>query len=252
MKLLISVVVCLQLCSQQLLADPVPALQPVVPRCKPRPRCEDSDLHITVDNRFELYIDGHHVNGLQHPYNWTYSDTVRVPASARVLAVYAVDLGVVAGILASGAHFTTDSSWRCSNYLYPFWNEWWFDDRFWSHATEIGRHNTPGDHWGTISGISLDAKWIWSPKYIFSELSDNHIYCRKKRTCTHDTGGPCITSCHGRVNGEYQSCKGCGVYATCKDGVLKDDLPCAPEPDGRLLFWDENTKKCQWESETCR
>ena len=61
------------------------------------------------------------------------------------------------------------------------------------------------------------------------------------------TGASCITSCNGRSNGDYQSCIGCDVYATCSNGYLYDERPCAPGG----LVWDDNVKRCEWESATC-
>ena len=58
--------------------------------------------------------------------------------------------------------------------------------------------------------------------------------------------GTCITSCTGLPNGDYQSCLGCHVYASCSNGVMYDGRPC---PAG--LVWDDNVKRCEWTSTTC-
>ena len=59
--------------------------------------------------------------------------------------------------------------------------------------------------------------------------------------------GSCITDCEGVPDGNYQSCKGCNVYAACGGGVLYDEQPC---PTSELV-WDDNSKTCEFYSETC-
>jgi len=56
----------------------------------------------------------------------------------------------------------------------------------------------------------------------------------------------CISSCKGMAAGNYQSCHGCSVYATCANGVLYDHRPC---PAG--LVWDDSYKLCNYVSSTC-
>eukprot|EP01083_Nonionella_stella_P165793 552595_1 len=63
----------------------------------------------------------------------------------------------------------------------------------------------------------------------------------------HETkAGCCITNCTGESDGDYQSCIGCNVYATCSNDVIYDNRPC---PAG--LFWDDSSKRCEWTSTTC-
>ena len=62
---------------------------------------------------------------------------------------------------------------------------------------------------------------------------DNVKLCLpKSTTCNPGTAGPkqttaqvtgvetgsCVASCEGIANGDYQSCKGCDVFVTCKNG----------------------------------
>ncbi len=56
----------------------------------------------------------------------------------------------------------------------------------------------------------------------------------------------CVSSCQGVANGDYQSCQGCHVYASCSNGILYDKRPCASN-----LVWDDKKKKCEYKSETC-
>ncbi|XP_045170461.2 zinc metalloproteinase/disintegrin-like [Mercenaria mercenaria] len=58
--------------------------------------------------------------------------------------------------------------------------------------------------------------------------------------------GECITSCKGVRDGEYQSCRGCHVYASCNDNVLMDGRPCQ-----RKLLWSDDLKRCEYSSNTC-
>ena len=56
----------------------------------------------------------------------------------------------------------------------------------------------------------------------------------------------CVSSCEDKEDGDYQSCKSCGVYASCVAGKLFDERPC---PSG--LRWDNIAKKCLRRSRTC-
>ena len=55
----------------------------------------------------------------------------------------------------------------------------------------------------------------------------------------------CITSCAGLESGDYQSCHGCNVYASCWGGGLTDDRPCPAS-----LVWDDIKKRCEYSSPT--
>ena len=60
------------------------------------------------------------------------------------------------------------------------------------------------------------------------------------------TGPKCVASCTGVDDGDYQSCTGCDVYATCSNGAIYDNRSC---PTG--LLWNDNVKRCEWTSPTC-
>ena len=77
---------------------------------------------------------------------------------------------------------------------------------------------------------------------------DNKKRCEwKSDTCTRDPiTGNCVSSCIGMKDGDYQSCKGCNVYASCSNEILYDNRPCPAN-----LVWDDNKKICDWTSETC-
>ena len=61
-----------------------------------------------------------------------------------------------------------------------------------------------------------------------------------------ENGYECVSSCDGVPDGDFQSCLGCDVYATCSNELLYDERPCPAN-----LVWDDHVKKCQYESATC-
>eukprot|EP01084_Bolivina_argentea_P225130 380536_1 len=56
----------------------------------------------------------------------------------------------------------------------------------------------------------------------------------------------CVRSCVGLPTGDYQSCQGCQVYASCVYGVMWDNIPCPS-----TTYWDNNLKICVYSSDTC-
>ena len=64
-------------------------------------------------------------------------------------------------------------------------------------------------------------------------------------TATPSQISRCITSCAGLESGDYQSCHGCNVYASCWGGGLTDDRPCPAS-----LVWDDIKKRCEYSSPT--
>jgi len=60
--------------------------------------------------------------------------------------------------------------------------------------------------------------------------------------------GVCVSSCKGMPDGDYQSCKGCGVYVSCSNEIMSDCRPC-PKSN---TYWDDNTKTCEHKSSTCK
>ena len=56
----------------------------------------------------------------------------------------------------------------------------------------------------------------------------------------------CIRDCRGKKDGDYQSCRGCSVYASCTGGRIIDDRPCPAN-----LVWDDVNKYCDYTSPTC-
>merc|ERR1712193_290140 len=74
----------------------------------------------------------------------------------------------------------------------------------------------------------------------------NSNTCKSKTQL--NTGKRCISDCEGRANGDYQSCLGCDVYASCSEGIFTDNRPCPDEG----TVWDDKLKKCLFNSNTCK
>jgi len=60
------------------------------------------------------------------------------------------------------------------------------------------------------------------------------------------TNSNCVADCRNRTDGDYQSCLGCHVYATCSNEEIHDNRIC---PFG--LVWDDDRKVCQYTTDTC-
>ena len=58
-------------------------------------------------------------------------------------------------------------------------------------------------------------------------------------------GNKCVLDCYSMPDGDYQSCKTCGRFVSCSNGRYYD-MPCPPD-----YVWDDNKKRCSWESKTC-
>jgi hypothetical protein len=83
----------------------------------------------------------------------------------------------------------------------------------------------------------------------FTEISAEPSVGVTKQDC-RTTGERCIRSCSGLKDGDYQSCHNCDVYASCTNGTMRDDRPCAPAKP--RLNWDDISKRCLYSSRTCR
>ena len=53
----------------------------------------------------------------------------------------------------------------------------------------------------------------------------------------------CASKCDTLKDGDYRSCLGCDVYATCSNGILYDNRPC---PAG--LVWSTDARACTYKS----
>ncbi|ESO90650.1 hypothetical protein LOTGIDRAFT_163871 [Lottia gigantea] len=59
--------------------------------------------------------------------------------------------------------------------------------------------------------------------------------------------GECVDDCSRKANGDYQSCNGCNMYASCSNGIMIDERPCAKAG----TVWDDRLKQCMYTSSTC-
>ena len=79
-----------------------------------------------------------------------------------------------------------------------------------------------------------------------SQLFGSYRKIRFPAECNGKKGSVCVRSCTRRQDGDYQSCESCHKYITCTSGKIVH-RPCAGS-----TVWDDNIKKCEWKSTTCR
>ena len=84
-----------------------------------------------------------------------------------------------------------------------------------------------------------------------SMLPAERLYFFIHPDCKTTTGPHCIEDCDKREDGRYQSCRGCDIYAECKSGYFKDNIPC-PFVEGKPTFWNHDGNICTpWEHLLC-
>jgi len=71
---------------------------------------------------------------------------------------------------------------------------------------------------------------------------------RKRCQSNSLTCPECVRSCENKTDGSYQSCETCEGYISCSNGFLYN-MTC---PDDEYLVWNDNTKRCEYTSPTCR
>ncbi len=130
----------------------------------------DATLRITVDNVLEaLHVNGHAVAvDPATAVDWTQTSThvLALQPGRNVIAVKAVDQGVIAGLLAEltvGCSVLDSSeAWRVHHDAPEGWEQPDFDDSSWKPASVYGDH--PGGVWGTrVQGMDgSTATWIWN------------------------------------------------------------------------------------------
>ena len=152
------------------------------------PPLPSGHMHITVDNVMaELWINGSRVEVPEETANdWTKMSSVGFPVreGRNVIAVKAVDQGVIAGLLADievGARtLVSDGSWKWALKEQDGWNGLEFDDSTWGDAHLYGQY--PLGVWGTrVHGLGADdtdANWIWSPANILDGECDPVVFFR--------------------------------------------------------------------------
>lgn len=152
-------------------------------------------VKMTVDNEFDLYINGRRIGSGN---SWTRTYSFR-PSFRRVYTV-AVDGrdrgGPAAFIGVFNGRPTRARDWKCKEYrgrLPRHWMKNTFDDSRWPRARSYGRNNQ-NTIWRRVSrrtrpGIPRNAEWIWSR----NNNSHNRVVCRmtlnKIRRITSKVGG---------------------------------------------------------------
>lgn len=129
----------------------------------------------TCDNKMKVYFDGVlQAAPSAELNNWPQSSKFRVPIGTKVVGIECDDVGVVGGILASfSTGMVTDDTWQCSSRFSPSWASFSFAGN-WPSAHKIGKHGM--SPWNTISEISSNAQWIWTPGW---HGQDTKVFCRK-------------------------------------------------------------------------
>lgn len=160
---------------------PVQAGQPADPGPLP-----GATLRITVDN----VLDALHVNGQpvavdpETAADWTRTSTVTFPLQPgrNVIAIKAVDQGVIAGLLAEltvgDSVLDTSEAWRVHHAADEGWEQPGFDDSAWKPASVYGDH--PGGVWGTrVQGMDgSTATWIWNEVNTLDGEVESTVYFR--------------------------------------------------------------------------
>ncbi|MBI3799704.1 MAG: lamin tail domain-containing protein [Deltaproteobacteria bacterium] len=126
-----------------------------------------ANVMISVDNAYELYVNGVLVGTGNDWFNAQTFSTLPLRLGRNVIAVKGTNAGWVAGMLTEvsvgGQRLGTSSAWKVSAQEEPGWNTVGFDDRSWVAATAYGNYGV--EPWGTrATGIPVDtpAQWIWT------------------------------------------------------------------------------------------
>ena len=135
-------------------------------------------LKATCDDILMVYFDGiQQFITEDETTNWEKVSKLIVPDATKTLAFHCKDNGLGYGLLAlmevymgqgSGAVYTmTDTDWTCSAVEESGWETPGFQETSnWKKAIDSGE---PGDR----SGVSNQAKWIWS------DSAYRDVYCRQ-------------------------------------------------------------------------
>lgn len=134
---------------------------------------------IAADNSFEVYLNGAKVGTGSSWTTATLLSKLALRPGANVLAVRAVDVGGVAGLIADltvgGVRVGTSAEWKVAKAPSAGWEKPEHDDSGWVKATEYGGYGV--NPWGRrVNGLSTDsaAKWIWTA----DALNDNEAFFR--------------------------------------------------------------------------
>lgn len=145
-----------------------------------RTRLRRFPVKMTVDNEFDLYINGRKI-GSGNSWTRTYSFN----PSFRTVTTIAVDGrdrgGPAAFIGVFNGRPTRASDWKCKNFNGALPKNWMkpnFNDKSWSKARSYGRNNQ-NTVWRRVSrrsrpSIPSNAEWIWTS----NNNNHNRVVCR--------------------------------------------------------------------------
>jgi hypothetical protein len=143
------------------------------------PPVNSPQLIVTVDNIYELYVDGI-LQGTNNDWIAAEVFNLKLAPGKHVIAIHALDAGSVAGILAElrvgSTRIGTNSAWRVSRTGPKDWQTLTFNDSLWAPATDYGAYGTGPWSWTTVANMPGDtpAHWIWSS----DNLADDEIFAR--------------------------------------------------------------------------
>jgi len=145
-------------------------------------------LRITVDNAVEDLVVNDQVLRLEpeSATDWTKGSTVNfeVRPGKNVIAIKAIDKGVIAGLLAElqvgPSVLVSGEAWKVALVAPEAWSTAAFDDSTWASATPYAPYGE--GVWATrvagLEGLSADASWIWTATNELNGAIDATAYFR--------------------------------------------------------------------------
>src|SRR6218665_572627 len=140
----------------------------------------DNNLTINIDDHLtELYLDGVRVTNLPYADDWINPDSIPLPDSTKVIAVYGENVQDGELLVASdlGGWVLSDHLWKYSTKFFQNWMNVDFDDSAWN-LSYVLRTCNDGYTWTRFPGISRFASLIWSPNCFDFDTNDNKLYFR--------------------------------------------------------------------------
>lgn len=143
-------------------------------------RSGSNNLMITAGESLSFVYFNGNIQNIPNYGDVNLIDTIPLPNSVTIIAVWAQNNNFYGGILASDTdgRVLTNSAWVCNTRCLTGWQQTNFDDSKWVAASENADNNGTGV-FPPIAAIRKEAKWIWNPKYI-QPGGDNSLCCRSK------------------------------------------------------------------------
>lgn len=147
-------------------------------KCRP-----DTDVYVTVDNFFYIYIDGVEPN-LKYANDWTKVDKINLPGTAKLITICGANDFQKAGILMSSVvpEIIGKAEWRCFSSSKLECREEWrkleFNDTLWNPAVPDELNDGKGTRGVKLDNIPESTSWMWCNK------SDNDLTEEWDEFCT--------------------------------------------------------------------